>query len=177
MFGTNVSRKHPRTWLGEKLGPEHLTFGQSSDEVEFVTAQTSDHVVLLVPPELPFRHFDDELRSTILGGQRTLAVGPRFRDRFVGTIHHLVSECLATGELLADERLCESMEFELLDGLAQACATENRRLTHADKPKRRKALLNELLAAADRGVRVRMLADDIYGGQGGQYLGPTGHPS
>ena len=144
MFGANGSRKHPRTWLGKKLGAEHLTFGQSSDEVEFVTAQTSDHVVLLVPPELLFRHFDNELRTTILGGQRTLTVGSRFRARFIGTIHRLVSECLANGELLADGRLCESMEFELLGNLAQACGPENMRFTHAGKAKRRKALLRAL---------------------------------
>ena len=39
-------------WCGTTLGPTRLAFGKPSTEIEFVTPEGSDHLVLLIPEKL-----------------------------------------------------------------------------------------------------------------------------
>jgi len=53
MIGSPISASSEIFWCGHRLGPNRLAFEQKSNDVEFSTARTSDHMVLLDVLGLP----------------------------------------------------------------------------------------------------------------------------
>ena len=139
-IGATASRKSHITWQGDEMAPGYIAVSHPSEEIEFWTAQTSDQVVLLVPPDLLRRHLGEESSARILATGHGLEWDPRNQANVVHRIDHLIGKYLANDALLADEQECEYIEAELLDILALGCTAGDAHRDHGTTPERRKAL-------------------------------------
>ena len=162
MVGSPSSLEHDIDWCGAEVRPEQLAFARPSAEVDFAVPEGSRHVVVLVPEDKLLGYLGVGSREKLYGEERRhLRCGSNLGDALVATIHRLIDGFLANPESLADDTLCNAVEWQLLGTLVQALHAGKREAGRMSPSKRRLALLRAVDYAENlhRPISSRELAE------------------
>jgi len=118
-FGGPRSAATRVVWCGTELGPNCMAFGNPSTEVDFVIPEGSHHVVLLVPQDLLARYLDAEGMAAVARLSHWLGRVPGQGENLLRMIDGLVGKYQGQDALLADKRLAQAIERQLLGTIAE----------------------------------------------------------
>ena len=119
MFGGSMSQTARPNWCGVELNSQCLAYGYPSSEVEFVVPEDSRHMVLLVPCDVLRRYLGEESAKAVLSDVHWLTCELRLSHRFLALIDGIIERYWAQPGLLDDDRLCRTIESQLLGSLAE----------------------------------------------------------
>ena len=126
-------------WCGTTLGPTRLALANPSTEVEFVTPEGSDHVVLLIPEKLLSEHLGEHLtREASIRGRKYLTCHAALGHEIVRTLTRLIVNVLENDALLAHDRKRKAVEWQLLETIGRAIEAVNGVSDSPPRSKRRR---------------------------------------
>lgn len=140
MIGTTAAKDF--VWDGDRLGARNPAVKQSATEVDF-TASASDHVVLIVPPDVLI-HLGEERALQLLSERHTLSCPPDLSDKLTAIVRGFTQHYAVNQQGLNDRRETQAIETELTSLLADINATETARQSRAGKSKRQHALMDAI---------------------------------
>jgi AraC family ethanolamine operon transcriptional activator len=141
-------------WDGDLLGPGYVALKNPGTEVDFSTAETSDHLVLLVPPERLASYVGDEVAAKLATIRHGIQVAPRITVSLARAIVSLIEQYSGRDAAVDSPARCASIESELLNIVAQNFETDVTDPDLARRPKRKKALCRAIDYLDDQGCSV-----------------------
>jgi len=144
MVGIPASRQTHIIMDGVPLDDGFFAVKPAAADIDFSTAAISDHIILLIPPELLERHLGEESAAALKDGHNSIHYNPVCTIELARTISRMLAGCARHNEMLDDEQTCNAIQSELLDILAQHQSPMPDRPNRANRPKRRRALKKAL---------------------------------
>lgn len=121
-------------WCGTDLGTECLAFGRAASEVDFVTQDAEEHICVLVPEQLMRRYLGEEFLTLGLLSARYLACQRRCGEHLLQMMERVLDKYLVHRDLLANERTCQAIEWQLMGGLLEFLLTRDTQSSSACHP-------------------------------------------
>jgi hypothetical protein len=115
-FGAPTSSHGQVGWCGTQIGAECLAFGRSSSAIDFVTADAETHVCLLVPDDLMRRYLGEEFVVRGLPSEPFLACARGCGAQLLRMMERILDKYFVHRDLLANERACQAIEWQLMGG-------------------------------------------------------------
>jgi AraC family ethanolamine operon transcriptional activator len=161
-FGGPTLPKLDVGWCGTELGTGCLAFGHPSSEIDFATPDAEEHVCLLVSDDLMRRYLGEEFVVRGLPSEHFLACARGCGAQLLHTMERILDKYFVHRNLLANERACQAIEWQLMGGLVEFLLTRREPSTAGCTPRAarhqlvRRAI--ELCEAASQPIGVSDLA-------------------
>jgi AraC family ethanolamine operon transcriptional activator len=160
IFGGPCSAANRILWCAAHLSPQSLAFGAPSSSIDIVIPESDTfHVALLVPEALLACYLDEEGMLALARMSHWLGNAQGSGVSLITMIDRLIRKYQHHSEHLADQRLCQAIEWHLLGSIAELIFGATR-CASSQSPRQRQAAVRRAMAFAED-LRVPLTVPDL----------------
>jgi AraC family ethanolamine operon transcriptional activator len=105
-------------WCGQEVNQSRVACGIDSTEIEFVTPESADHWVVLIPEDMVVDYLGEEAATEALRQRNIVVSEPRIARQFLAQVGRARSALRGPGRLHARADLAAATQLDLLDSVS-----------------------------------------------------------